>query len=112
METELQDTKLKLAEQKKITSELNIVKKQAKQIEIQFNTLQAEYESEKKTAEEKLNSFNDKCMNTEQKLVDAQKMIADLESTLVLLKDNHKISLKEIQGRCIKFVVYYLFEYY
>lgn len=110
METELQDTKLKLAEQKKMTSELNVVKKQAKQIETQFNTLQAEYESEKKTAEQKLKSYNDKCINTEQKLLEAQKMIADLESTLVLLKDNHEISLKEIQGIFL-YVVYYIFEY-
>lgn len=77
---------------------MNIVKKQAKQIEIQFNTLQTEYESEKKNAIQKLESYNDKCMNTEQKFLEAQKIIADLESTLVLLKDNHETSLKEIQG--------------
>lgn len=98
LETELQEAKQKLAEQKQIASELNMSKKYAKQIETQLNILQLEYESEKKITAQTLQSYNDKFTNTEQKLMEAQKIIADLEYNLVLIKEENEKSLKEIQG--------------
>jgi len=69
-----------------------------KEIETQLNTLQIEYESEKKIAAETLQSCNNKFTNSEQKLLEAQKMIADLESNLISIKEENVKSLKEIQG--------------
>lgn len=98
LEAELQETKQKLVEQKQITSELNAAKKQAQQIQIQFNSLHAEHESDKKAAEQMIESYNDKCKNFEQKLLEAQKTIADLESNLILVRQDNEKSLNEIQG--------------
>lgn len=98
LEIELQETKQKLAEQKQIASEVTVAKKHAQQIETQFNALLIEYESDKKTSAQMLESYNNKCSNAEQKLLEAQKTISDLELNLNLLKQENEKSLKEIQG--------------
>jgi len=43
-------------------------------------------------------SCNEKCKNAEQNLLEAQKVIAALESNILLLKHENEKSLKEIQG--------------
>lgn len=73
-------------------------KKQAQQIQSKFDKLLAENETIKKTSLEKLESVNNKCTNAEQKLLDAQKIIAELESELVTLKQENETSLKDLQG--------------
>lgn len=75
-----------------------MAKKHAQQIQNQFNALQIEYETDKKTSAQMLESYNEKCTNAEQKLLEAQKTIADLELNLVLLKQENEKSLKQIQG--------------
>ncbi|VVC36488.1 Hypothetical protein CINCED_3A024235 [Cinara cedri] len=97
LEIELQETKQKLMEQKQITSELNIVKKNSHQMQIQYSTLQAEYESEKKTFSQKLESYDDKYSKAEQELFKAQQKIEELESNLVVLKQDNQQKLKEIE---------------
>jgi len=101
LQAELQETKQKLVEQKQIASELNIAKKHVQQIQTKFNTLQMDYESEKKTTESLLETCNDKCKKTENNLLEAQKVIAALESNLILLKHENENNLKEIQGMLI-----------
>lgn len=103
LKAELQETKQKLAEYKQIASELNVTKKNEQQILAQFNALQIEYESEKKTAAQMLKSYNDKCTNAENKLLEAQKNITDLESSIIILKQDNEKSLKELQGIKNKF---------
>lgn len=98
LKVELQETKQKLAEYKQIASELNITKKNEQQILAQFNALQTEYESEKKIAAQTLKSYNDKCTDAENKLLEAQKIITDLESNMIILKQDNEKSLKEFQG--------------
>lgn len=98
LQTELLETKQKLVEQKQIASELIIAKKHAQQIETKFNSLQTEYESEKKTTENMLESYNDRCKKTEQDLLEAQKIIAALESNVLLLKHENEKNLRDIEG--------------
>lgn len=85
-------------EQKQITSELNVTKKQTQQLQVQFDALQTEYETKKRITAQTLESYQNKCTDTEQKLLEAQKIIENLESTLVLLKKNNEKSLKDIEG--------------
>lgn len=85
-------------EQKQITSELNVNKKHTQQLQVQLDALQTEYEAEKKTTAQTLESYKDKCTDAEQKLLEAQKIIENLESTLVLLKKNNEKSLKDVEG--------------
>lgn len=94
----MQETKQKLAEQKQITSEFNIVKKHSQNILSQFNALQAKHESEKESNAQMIELYNDKCTNSEQKLLEAQNMIADLKLNLDVLKQENEKCLKEIQG--------------
>jgi len=56
------------------------------------------YESEKKTTGEMLELYNVKCTNAEEKLIKAQQIIADLESTIVLIRQENVKSLKDIEG--------------
>lgn len=98
LQTELLETKQKLVEQKQIASELNIAKKHAQQIQTKFNTLQLDYESQKKITENMLQSCNEKCKNAEQNLLEAQKVIATLESNILLLKHENEKNLIKIQG--------------
>ncbi|XP_060874388.1 unconventional myosin-Va isoform X3 [Metopolophium dirhodum] len=97
LQTELLETKQKLIEQKQIASELNIAKKHAQQIQTKFNTLQIDYESQKKITENMIESCNEKCKNAEQNLLEAQKVIAALESNILLLKHENENNLIEIQ---------------
>jgi len=98
LQTELLETKQKLIEQKQIASELNIAKKHAQQIQTKFNTLQIDYESQKKITENMIESCNEKCKNAEQNLMEAQKVITALESNILLLKHENEKKLIEIQG--------------
>lgn len=81
-----------------MSSELNITKKNAQQIQSKFNALQIEYETEKKTTANVIESCNDRCKKAEQNLLEAQNTIASLESKLVLLKHENEKNIKEIQG--------------
>lgn len=85
-------------EQKQIISELNVIKKHSHQMQIQYNVLQAEYESEMKTFAQKLESYDDKYLTTEQKLFKAQQKIEELESNLVILTEDNEQKIKDIQG--------------
>lgn len=99
LEIELQENRQKLAEQKQIISELNIGKKQAQKVEVQLKALQTQYEAEKEIASQMIQSYNDKCTNTEQKLSDAQKIIENLESTIMTIKQENEKNIKDIQGK-------------
>lgn len=77
---------------------MSTFKKQAQQIQLKFDTLLVENETLKKTSSEALELVNKKCTNAEQKLADAQKIIAELESTLITLKQENEASLKDLQG--------------
>lgn len=98
LETELQETKNKLSESKQIVSELSNAKKHAQQVQTQLDNLQAQYEAEKTTAAQMLESYNVKYTNAEQKLLEALKNIADLESAMVVLREENEKQLKDIQG--------------
>lgn len=67
-------------------------------MQIQYNALQAEYESEKKTFAQKLKSYDDKYSNVEQELFKAQQTIKELESNLVILTLDNEKKIKEMQG--------------
>lgn len=114
LEIELQETKQKLAEQKQITSELNVIKKHSQKLQAQLDALQTEYEAEKKTSAQTLESYMAKCTNAEQKLLEAQQTIEHLESTLVLLKNNNEKSLMDIEGTYDKKIckIRYIFSMY
>jgi len=45
-----------------------------------------------------IESCNEKCKNAEQNLLEAQKVIAALESNILLLKHENETNLIEIQG--------------
>jgi len=98
LQSELLETKQKLVEQKQIASELVIAKKHAQQIQTKFDTLQIEFESEKKTTENILESYNNRCKKAEQDLLEAQQIIAALESNVLLLKRENEKNLKDIEG--------------
>lgn len=98
LEIELHENRQKLAEQKQIILELNINKKQAQKVEAQLKALQTQYEAEKEITAQMIQSYNDKCTNTEQKLLDAQKIIENLESTVTIIKQENEKNLKDIQG--------------
>jgi len=107
LQTELLETKQKLLEQKQIVSELNTAKKHAQQIQTKFNALQLDYESQKKITENMLESCNEKCKNSEQNLLEAQKVIATLESNILLLKHENEKNLIEIQGMLCMYILYF-----
>lgn len=98
LEVELHENRQKLAEQKQIISELNISKKQAQKVETQLKALETQYEAEKEITAQIIQSYNDKCTNTEQKLSDARKIIENLESSLTTIKQENEKNLKDIQG--------------
>lgn len=98
LEIELQENRQKLAEQKQTISDLNIRKKQAQKVEAQLKALQTQYEAEKEITAQMIQSYNDKCTNTEQKLSDAQKIIENLESTITTIKQENEKNIKDIQG--------------
>lgn len=84
---------------------MNVVKKHSQKIQSQFNTLQTEYESEKNSYTQIIESLNIKCTNAEQQYLEAQKRITDLELNIVLLKQENEKSLKEIQGNMLKILI-------
>lgn len=55
-----------------------------------------------------IQSYNEKCTNAEQKLLDAQKVIENLEFTLTLIKQENEKNLKDIQGIYIFFILWYI----
>jgi len=53
---------------------------------------------EKKTTKNILESYNDRCIKAEQNLLEAQQIIAALESNVLLLKHENEKNLKDIEG--------------
>lgn len=90
---------------------MNVFKKNSQKIQSQFNTLQTEYESEKNSYTQIIESLNIKCTNAEQQYLEAQKRITDLELNIVLLKQENEKSLKEIQGNMLNKYLYYCVKY-
>lgn len=81
-----------------MVSELNIVKKQAQKMQIKFDALQAEYEAEKISASQILETYNSRCKDAEQAVLEEQQIIAELKANADILKEQYEKKLNEVQG--------------